>query len=81
MVKELYFDTAATTPVYPEVVKAINSVMLKDYGNPSSEHALGDNAQKRIISARANIARALGARAHEIFFTSGTTESNNWVFS
>ena len=81
MVKEIYFDAAATTRVYPEVVKAMNGVMLDEYGNASSAHALGDRASKLIINSRANIARALGARTHEIYFTSGTTESNNWVFS
>ena len=78
---ELYFDTSATTCVYPEVVKVMNEIMLAEYGNASSLHALGDRSSKFLINSRANIARALGARTHEIFFTSGTTESNNWVFS
>jgi len=77
--KSLYFDNSATTPVREEVVKAMNKVMLVDYGNPSSAHALGDNAQKLMTSARTNLARAIGARTHEVYFTSGTTESNNWA--
>src|SRR3989344_1743102 len=81
MSKMLYFDTSSTTRVYPDVVKAMNKIMLNDYGNPSSQHAMGDNANKLIISARKNIAKNLGAKPSEIFFTSGATESNNWVFS
>ena len=81
MSNELYFDNSSTTRVYPDVVKAMNKIMLNDYGNPSSQHAMGDNANKLIISARKNIAKNLGAKPSEIFFTSGATESNNWVFS
>lgn len=79
--KELYFDANATTKVYPEVVKGMNEVMLHNFGNPSSTHALGDKASKLVLGARKNIAKSIGAKAHEIYFTSGTTESNNWVFS
>lgn len=79
--KELYFDTSSTTAVDEEVVKAINDCMIHDYANPSSAHALGDKASKIVIEARTKIARAIGAKPHEIYFTSGTTESNNWVFS
>lgn len=79
--KTIYFDTAATTAVYPEVVKAMNEVMLNFYGNPSSQHDLGDKAAKIILDSRTKIARSIGAKVHEIFFTSGTTESNNWIFS
>ena len=79
--KTLYFDCAATTPIYPEVVKVMNEAMITEYGNPSSSHALGDVASKLILESRTNIARHFGCKAHEIYFTSGTTESNNWVFS
>lgn len=79
--KELYFDNASTTRVYPQVVKVMNEVMLYDYGNPSSEHAIGDRASKLIVNAMANISKSIGARAQEIFFTSGSTESNNWALS
>ena len=79
--KKLYFDNSATTSVYPEVVKSMNKVMLEDYGNPSSNHAVGDRASKLMLDSRTKLARALGARVHEVYFTSGTTESNNWIFS
>lgn len=78
---ELYFDSNSTTRVYPEVVKSMSKIMLDDYGNPSSSHALGDKASKIVLDSRTKISRAIGAKAHEILFTSGTTESNNWVFS
>ena len=79
--KSLYFDNSATTPVYPEVVKVMSKVMLEDYGNPSSNHAVGDTVSKLLIDSRTKLARALGAKVHEVYFTSGTTESNNWIFS
>ena len=75
--RELYFDNSATTAVHSEVVREMNKVMLRDYGNPSSAHAIGDRASKIVLSARTKIARAIGSRAHEVYFTSGTTESNN----
>src|SRR3989344_294793 len=78
--RKLYFDNSATTKVYDEVIRIMNKCMTSDYGNPSSAHALGDNASKLVLESRTKIARSIGAKAHEIFFTSGTTESNNWVF-
>ncbi|MEK6915744.1 MAG: cysteine desulfurase family protein [Nanoarchaeota archaeon] len=74
---ELYFDSNSTTRVHPEVVRVMNDVMLKDYGNPSSLHALGDRASKILESARLNVSKAIGAKYDEIYFTSGATESNN----
>ncbi len=81
MVKELYFDNNSTTKVYDKVVKVMTDCMLKNYGNPSSSHLIGDKASKIVLDSRTKIAREIGAKAHEIYFTSGTTESNNWVFS
>ncbi|MSS74357.1 cysteine desulfurase [Candidatus Pacearchaeota archaeon] len=77
--KKLYFDNSATTSVYPEVVREMNNAMIYDYGNPSSNHAFGDKSQKLLLSARTKLARAIGSKVHELYFTSGTTESNNWV--
>src|SRR3989344_3429865 len=75
--RKLYFDTSATTRVDPYVVKIMERAMLVDYGNPSSAHALGDRASKLLIESRTVLARAIGARVHDVYFTSGTTESNN----
>ena len=75
--KPLYLDAAATTPVSARVVKAMEQYLTKRYGNPSSPHALGDAAMKALTDARTQLARELRAKAHEIIFTSGSTESNN----
>jgi cysteine desulfurase len=79
--KELYLDANATTRVNNEVVKTISDCMLNNYGNPSSEHRLGDNSSKKVLESRSFIARTIGCKAQEIFFTSGATESNNWIFT
>jgi cysteine desulfurase len=75
--RELYFDTAATTPVYVDVVRAMQEVMIVNYGNPSSPHSKGTNAKKLLHAARTTLARTIGAQASEVYFTSGATESNN----
>lgn len=71
-----YLDHAATTPVHPEVVEAISSVLL-DVGNPSSLHAAGRCARKRVEEARESIAASLGARPSEVVLTGGGTEADN----
>ncbi len=75
--KEIYLDNAATTPVYKEAVKEMNKFLSENYGNPSSVHALGHEAMKAMNSAREKFAREIGAKIHEIIFTSCATESNN----
>lgn len=74
---EIYLDHAATTPVAPEVVSAIEKLMREDYGNPSSMHKKGVVAEKYIKEARKKISKALQVNEKEILFTSGGTESNN----
>jgi cysteine desulfurase len=73
----LYFDYSATTPPYPEVVDTVAEVMSKYYGNPSSLHHLGVEAEKLVAAARKVIADALQIKSGKIIFTSGGTESNN----
>lgn len=73
--KPIYLDNAATTPADPKVIDAIRQSLERDYGNPSSRHALGLNAEKKIRSARRSIARAVNAKAKEVVFTSGGTEA------
>ncbi len=75
--KRVYLDYAATTPVHPEVLKAMLPFFDDNYGNPSSLHSRGQRAREEIEKARESVARALGARSEEIVFTSGGTESNN----
>lgn len=75
--KEIYLDNAATTKTYSEVVKAMNEVLLKDYGNPSSLHKKGEKAFDLINKVKKKISSELGCKTHEIIFTSGATEANN----
>lgn len=74
---EAYFDNAATTRVAPEVQEIVKKVMDLDYGNPSSRHRKGAEAEKYIKEAQDIIAGTLKAEPKEIIFTSGGTESNN----
>ncbi|WP_127582700.1 cysteine desulfurase family protein [Paenibacillus koleovorans] len=73
----LYFDHCATTPPFEEVVEAMTEVMQRYYGNPSSIHHIGMEAERMVVRARALIAQLLGVKSSEIVFTSGGTESNN----
>ncbi|MDR6551342.1 cysteine desulfurase family protein [Paenibacillus qinlingensis] len=73
----LYMDYAATSPLYDEVIDTIAEVMKSHYGNPSSIHRLGVEAEKLLQSAKEVIASAIDVAASEIICTSGGTESNN----
>ncbi len=77
-----YFDNSATTRPCPEAVAAMTDALTEVWGNPSSLHALGIEAHRRVEAARRSVARALGAEPERVFFTSGGTEADNWaVFS
>ncbi|WZL80022.1 cysteine desulfurase family protein [Vallitaleaceae bacterium 9-2] len=73
----LYFDHAATTPLCNEALKAMQRMLQIDYGNPSSLHAKGLDAENEVNKARNYIAKLLGVKEKAIYFTSGGTESNN----
>jgi len=75
--QKVYFDSAATTRVRPEVIQKMMSVLEEDFGNPSSTHGFGRSAKNHIEQARKNIAGYLGVKASEIIFTSGGTEADN----
>lgn len=75
----IYFDNAATTKVIDEVAELTLKYMTENYGNPSSLHRMGLNAEKGVKSARGLIAKRLGAKPEQIIFTSGGTEGNNTV--
>jgi len=77
MLKTIYLDNSATTPVAPEVLEAMLPYFRTDYGNASSLHALGQTARRAIERAREEIAETLGASPGEIVFTSGATEADN----
>lgn len=74
---ESYLDNSATTRVSPAAAEAVMKVMTENYGNPSSLHSKGYEAQTALENAREAIAGRLGAAKSEIYFTSGGTESNN----
>ena len=74
---EVYLDNSATTRVFPEVAELMTKVMCEDYGNPSSMHRKGVEAEQYIRYAKENLARLLKVTEKEILFTSGGTESDN----
>ena len=74
---EAYLDNSATTKCAAEVVETAVKVMSEDYGNPSSKHMKGVDAEKYIREAKEIIAKTLKCQDKEILFTSGGTESNN----
>ncbi len=73
----IYLDNAATTRPCAEAVSAAVRALTEVFGNPSSRHFKGIEAEKTVTQAREEIAKALGCRDECIFFTSGATESNN----
>lgn len=77
MKKRIYLDHAATTPVHPEVARAMQPYFGEVFGNPSSGHAFGREARAAVDAARREVAGLIGAGAEEVIFTSGGTEANN----
>lgn len=80
--KTVYFDNSATTPLLPEVKSAI-TLAMDNYGNPSSLHSMGVEAEKAVSSARRTVLSALGVRQiskiteQSLIFTAGGTEADN----
>lgn len=74
---EIYFDNSATTRCYPEVAAKMVQIMTESYGNPSSMHRKGFEAEQHVKEAKELIAKNLKVSEKEIFFTSGGTESDN----
>ena len=72
-------DHAATTDMLPQVRKAMAPYLMDEYGNASTAYGMGQRAQKAMEDAREKIAYRLDAHPEEIFFTSGGSESDNWV--
>lgn len=75
--KEIYLDNSATTQVFPQIAELMTKIMVEDYGNPSSMHIKGINAEKYIKEARKTIADIMKVAEKEILFTSCGTESDN----
>lgn len=74
---EIYFDNGATTRAFPEVRKKMDQVLEEEYGNPSSMHKKGLEAEHHLKNTRQILAKTLRVDPKEIYFTSGGTESNN----
>lgn len=79
--KKVYLDHASTTHIGAEVLQSMMPYLTTHFGNASSSHGFGREAEKAVATARAKIARAINAEPSEIFFTSGATEANNWVMN
>ncbi len=77
ILKEIYLDNSATTKVYTEAAQTAFKVMTEIYGNPSSLHMKGVEAEKVLEEARTEVANALGGSPEGLYFTSGGTEANN----
>ncbi|MBQ1186311.1 MAG: cysteine desulfurase [Clostridia bacterium] len=73
----IYLDNSATTKPCAKAIEYMNAALCENWGNPSSLHTIGINAEDIILSAKETCAKAIGARSDEVFFTSGGTEANN----
>ena len=77
--KKVYLDNAATTKVSKSVEKAMKPFFCKTFGNESSSHTFGRDANKFVEQARHDIAQTINAETNEIYFTSCGSESNSWA--
>ncbi len=75
--KPIYLDYNATTPIDPEVLKAMLPYFKEHFGNPSSNHPYGKKTKEAVNKAREQVSKLIGSKPQEIVFTSGGTESNN----
>lgn len=79
MKTKIYLDNAATTKTSQEVVDAMLPYFTENYGNPSSIYEVGQRSKEAITTAREEIAKVLGAKTEEIYFTAGGSEADNWA--
>ena len=75
----IYLDYAASAPPYPQVAERVAQVMTEFFGNPGAIHGPGNQSRRILQESRRTVARLLGVREQELFFTSGGTEANNWA--
>lgn len=78
--RNIYFDHAATTPLCSEAFEKMKPYFTQIFGNPNSQHAFGREAVKAVDESRDAIAKIIGCKPNELYFTSGGTESDNWAF-
>lgn len=76
---KIYMDNNATTKLHPFLIKKMSKYFLKNYANPSASHSSGRLANKGLEDSRKIIAKKLHCCSNEIVFTSGSTESNNFI--
>src|SRR5271168_4645564 len=81
LMRRIYLDNNATTPVLPEVFEAMRPYFADNFGNASSIHHHGQEARAAVENARESVAALLGCTANEIVFTSGGTEADNLAIS
>lgn len=79
MNKMIYMDNAATTPVKDEVLEEMLPYFNNEYGNPSSVYSLAQTSKVAVDKAREKVAKEIGARKDEIYFTASGSESDNWA--
>ena len=77
----IYLDNASTTKIDNMVLAEMLPYLRDNYGNASSLHSLGRKSRQAIEHAREQVAKSINAEPNQIFFTSGSTESNNWIIS
>ena len=78
--RDIYLDHAATTPAAPQVIEAVAASMRSYAANPSAAYSEAGKARKELRLAKETLSQAIGCDRNELFFTSGGTEANNWVF-
>ena len=79
MQQVIYLDNSATTQVFPQAVEKMSKILLQNYGNPSSLHKIGFEAEKELKEARHTLGNVLKVNPTDIYFCSGGTEANNWA--
>lgn len=79
LMRVVYLDNAATTPMLPAVIATMQESMLHNFGNPSSIHQFGRKAKVAVETARKNIAKYFSVPASQIIFTAGGTEADNFI--
>lgn len=79
MKNKIYLDNASTTKIDDDILDKVIDYIRQSYGNPSSLYKDGKEAKKIIENARMQVAKAIGAKENEIYFTSGGTEADNWI--
>lgn len=81
VISTIYLDNASTTKIDQMVLAEMLPYLRDNYGNASSLHSLGRKSRQAIEHAREQVAKSINAEPNQIFFTSGSTESNNWIIS